>query len=53
MFHQSHSSVTRPTLPVVITHYVLIVRIRVLCQVALDEVTSVLCGEPVERGGAL
>ena len=50
VFHQSHSSVTRPTLPIIITHYVLIIGVRVLRQVALDEVTSFLCGKPVERG---
>ena len=49
MFHEAHASISRPALSVVIANYVLIVRVRVLSQVALDQVPSLLCCEPEEH----
>ena len=51
MFHQPHSSITRPALLVVVTNYVLIVRIWMLSEVTLDEITCFLRCEPEEKEG--
>lgn len=45
MLHEPHSSVSWPALLIIVAHHVLIVRIRVLSQIALNEVSSLLMGE--------
>ena len=45
VLHQAHARVARPALLVVVADNVLVVRIRVLRQVALDQVARLLCGE--------
>lgn len=42
VLHEPHPSVSRPALLVVVTDNVLIIGVRVLCEVALDQVTSLL-----------
>lgn len=49
VFHEPHAGVTRPAFLVVITHDVLIVRVRMLRQVALDQVTCFFCTEPANQ----
>lgn len=49
MFHESHASISRPALLVVVADNVLIVRIRVFRQVSLDQVSSFFCCEPVRN----
>ena len=49
VLHQAHPGVPRPTLLVVVTHDVLDVRVRMLGQVALDQVTRLVGGEPTDR----
>ena len=46
VLHESHARVSRPALLVVVAHDVLIVGIRMFCQVTLDQVTSLLSSEP-------
>ena len=46
VFHESHASIPRPALLVVVADNVLVVRVRVLCQVALDELPGLLGCEP-------
>jgi hypothetical protein len=41
MFHETHPAITRPTLLVVVSDYVLIVGVWVLCEESLDQVTRV------------
>lgn len=45
MLHKTHASISRPTLLVVVPHNVLIVGVRVLCEVPLDDVLCFLCCE--------
>jgi hypothetical protein len=45
MFHETHSAVARPTLFVVVAYNVFVVGVRVLCEVALYEITGLLFGE--------
>mmetsp|Transcript_15271 Transcript_15271/g.46146 ORF Transcript_15271/g.46146 Transcript_15271/m.46146 type:complete len:374 (-) Transcript_15271:3477-4598(-) len=42
VLHETHACITRPALAVVVPHNVLIVGIRVLCQVPLDEILAVV-----------
>ena len=46
MLHQSHAGVTGPAFLVVVAHDVLVVGVRVLCQVSLDQISGLVCGEP-------
>ena len=46
VFHESHPRVTRPTLFVVITDDVLIVRVGMFRQVSLDQVSRFLGRKP-------
>ena len=46
MFHQPHASISGPTLLVVVAHNVLIVGVRVLGEVALDQLSSLLSCKP-------
>lgn len=46
MFHQSHARVARPALLVVVANNVLVVGIRVLSQIPLDQVACLLSGKP-------
>ena len=46
MLHQSHAGVTGPAFLVVVAHDVLVVGVRVLCQVSLDQISGRVCGEP-------
>ena len=48
MFHQSHASISRPTLLVTVADNVLIVRIWMLRQVPLDQVSRLLSSESVQ-----
>lgn len=43
VLHQSHTGVTWPTLLVIVADNVLVVGVRMFCEVALDEVPSLLC----------
>lgn len=49
MFHQSHPSITGPAFLIVIAHNVLIVGIRVLSQVPLDQISRLICREPTHN----
>ena len=49
VFHEPHASITRPTFLVIITHYVLIVRVRMLSEVTLNEISSFLGSEPTGK----
>ena len=49
VLHESHTRISRPALLVVIADYVLVVRIRVLSEVALDEISRLLGVEPKEE----
>ena len=53
MFHQPHPGITRPTLLVVVADDVLVVRVRVLGQVPLDEVPGLLGAESEEHVDAV
>ena len=46
MLHESHAWVSGPALLVVVAHDVLVVGVRMLCQVALDQVPCFFCWEP-------
>ena len=46
MFHESHARVARPTLLVVVSDDVLVVRVGMFRQVALDQVSRFLRREP-------
>lgn len=47
MFHKTHTRVSGPALLIVIPDNVFIVRVRMLSQVSLDQVTSFLCSKPI------
>lgn len=47
MLHETHAGVTGPTLLVVVANNVFIVGIRMLCKVSLNQVTRLLCTEPM------
>lgn len=49
VLHQAHAGVAWPALLVVVADDVLVVRVRVLGQVALDEVTGLVRVEPEAR----
>ena len=49
VFHEAHASIARPTLPVVVANNVLVVGVRVLRQVALDQVSCLLCRKAKEE----
>ena len=51
VLHEAHAGVARPALAVVVADDVLVVGVRVLCEVTLDEVTGLLRCEPVREGG--
>ena len=46
MLHESHPGISGPAFLVVVAHDVLVVGVRVFRQVALDQVTCLLCREP-------
>ena len=46
MFHESHASISRPALLVVVADDVLVVGVRVLREVPLNELPSLLSREP-------
>ena len=46
VFHEPHAGISWPTLLVAIADNVLIVGVGVLCEVSLDEISSLLCSEP-------
>jgi len=49
MFHESHASIARPTLLVVVADDVFVVRVRMFGQVALDQVACFLRSESGHR----
>ena len=49
MFHESHASISRPALLVVVADDVLVVGVRVLREVPLNELPSLLSREPANR----
>lgn len=50
MFHETHAGISRPALLVIVAHNVLVVWVRVLCEVALDQVPGLISRESeVER----
>lgn len=49
MFHESHTSITRPALLVVVSNNVLIVRVRVFSEVTLDEITGFFSCKPIKQ----
>ena len=53
MLHQPHAGVARPALLVVVAHDVLVVGIRVLGQVSLNQVPSFVCRESVKQQAQL
>lgn len=46
MFHEAHPSIPGPALLVVVAYDVLVVGIWVLCQVALNQVSCLICCKP-------
>lgn len=46
MLHQSHPSISGPALLIVVAHYVLVVGIRMLSKVALDQISCLISGKP-------
>lgn len=46
MFHQPHAGVAWPALLVVVTHNVLIVGVRVLGEVPLNQISGLVSREP-------
>lgn len=46
MLHEAHAGIPGPALLVIIANDVFIVGVRVLCQVTLDQVPSLICCEP-------
>lgn len=46
MLHQTHAGISWPALLVVVAHNILIIGVRVLCQVPLDQVLGLLSSEP-------
>lgn len=46
MFHQPHSSISRPTFLIVVAYNVFIVRVRVLSQVPLDQISCLISRKP-------
>ena len=53
MLHQPHPGISRPALLVVVADNVLVVGVRVLGQVPLDEVSGLLGGEAEEHVDAV
>lgn len=49
VLHEAHASVAGPALLVIIAHNVLVVWVRVLGEVALDQVPCLIRGEPAEQ----
>lgn len=49
MFHQPHAGVTWPALLVVVAHNVLIVGVRVLGEVPLNQISGLVSREPEKR----
>lgn len=45
MFHESHSTVFRPTLSIVVSDHILVVRVRILSKIPLNELSSFVAGE--------
>lgn len=45
MLHQPHPGITRPALLIVVTHNVLVVGVRVLCQIPLNQVPGLISRE--------
>lgn len=50
MLHEAHAGVSGPALLVIVANDVFVVGVRVLCQVTLDQVPSLICCEPTEQG---
>lgn len=48
MLHEAHAGVSGPALLVIVANDVFVVGVRVLCQVTLDKVPSLICCEPTE-----
>ena len=46
MLHEAHAGISGPAFLVIIANDVFIVGVRVLCQVTLDQVPSLICCEP-------
>jgi hypothetical protein len=49
VLHQTHSGVARPALLVVVANDVLVVGIGMLSQISLDQVTSFISSESMEK----
>ena len=49
MFHQPHASISGPAFLVVVAHNVLVVGVRVLCEVALDQLSRLLSCKPTKE----
>ena len=45
MFHESHSTVFRPTLSIVVSDHILIIRVRILSKIPLNKLSSFVAGE--------
>jgi hypothetical protein len=45
VFHQTHATVLWPALPIVVSHDVFIVWIRVFGEITLDEFSGLIAGE--------
>ena len=45
MFHQSHSTIFGPTFFVIVSHNVLVIGVRVLCEETLDKFSTFICSE--------
>ena len=49
MLHESHTSISWPAFPVVVSHYVFIIRIWMLCEVTLDQISSFISCKPLRN----
>ena len=45
MFHQSHPAIFRPAFSVVIANYILVIWVRILCQISLDKFPGLIICE--------
>ena len=49
MLHEPHASIPGPAFPVVVAHNVLIIWIRVLCQITLNQITCFISCKPEKK----
>ena len=48
MLHEAHAGVSGPALLIIVANDIFVIGVRVLCQVTLDQVPSLICCEPTQ-----